>query len=246
MIIRLGMMDTDKRYLEKLSFYFETHREETTHLEISLFTNLQEYRDFVKAEKHNRLDILLASTSALDNPQEIDEQVLVAYFTDDRSMAEYKGRPAICKYQKALAIFRAIQDVASRIHGSGRYTLGKAGRIVLFIGSAGGVGCTTAAVGFAARMSHLGRRVLYLSYQQSAQPFLYFSERGSSMSDVHYAYQEWLRDDNRGREHEDKERKDRLQLKLISKVKKDSQTGISCYDCFSLREGRLLFAPLCS
>lgn len=232
MIIRLGMMDTDKRYLEKLSLYFETHRDATTHLEISLFTSLTEYRAFAE---NDRLDILLATIPTLESPSDIGDQVLVAYFTDDRSMTEYEGYPAICKYQKALAIFRAIQELASRIHGSrGAYSLGEAGRIVLFVGSAGGVGCTTAAIGFAARMARLGRKVIYLSYQQNAQAFLYFTQRGGSMSDVHYAYQEWLRNDNRGKEREDKDRKHRLQLKLISKVGTDPETGVSCYDSFSL------------
>lgn len=235
MIIRLGLMDTDERYTSKLADYFNAHQDRTTYLELSRFTKLSEYKAFVN--ESNRLDILLASASALENPDEIEDQVLVAYFSEEKNLKKYKERPVICKYQKAIDIFRSIQDLASNIHGNGGiYSIKGSGRIILFVGSAGGVGCTTAAIGFATRMARMGREVVYLSYQQNAQPGFYFQETGASMSDVHYAYLEWqrMRDDVGNRERDGEEDKSNLQVKLSSKIATDSLTGVNCYGGFVL------------
>ena len=233
MIIRLGLMDGDTRYISRLADYFVAHPDETMYLELSLFHEMSDYNAFVECGE--RLDILLASISTLKNPDEVGNQVLVAYLSEENNLEKYEGHDVICKYQKAIKIFRKIQDLASRIHGNRGVHSSGMGRIVLFAGSAGGVGCTTAAVGFAARMARLGRKVVYLSYQQSAQPTLYFNQTGSSMSDLHYDYQEWLRmDRGAGRDQDNEDRKNRLQLKLISEVGIDSLTNIHCYDAFRL------------
>lgn len=229
MIIRLGLMDKDEQYIVRLADYFNTHMGEDTTFEISLFSGLDDYEAFRR--NGGQLDILLASPEVLEDPERVEAQTVLAYLSEDMTMVSYKGCDAICKYQKAFHIGRAVQGLAAKARkDGGKYALGGNGRILLFFGAAGGMGSTTAAIGCAVRLAHLGRRVVYLNYQQSWYPDSYFDGGGASLSDVHYTFQEWQRLENDG----DDGSVHRLQLRLKSLLTRDGATGVEYYNCFTL------------
>lgn len=231
MIIRLGLMDEDERYSARLADYLGSRMDESIHFDMFLFSGLEDYKAFIT--NGGRLDIILATTTALDNSEEVAQHTVLAYLSEDITMVSYNGFDAICKYQKADNIFRAVQGLAAQLSKSGgRYDLGGKGRVILFAGAAGGMGCTTLAVGCAARLAQLGRRVVYLNFQESWHPSDYFKTYGASLSDVHYTYQEWLRMESGS--DEDEKSMHRLQLRLKSMLAHDDATGVDCYGCFTL------------
>lgn len=231
MIIRLGLLDEDERYTSRLAAYLGSHADEGTQFELFLFSETADYNAFMK--NGGRLDILLATAAAMRDPEEIRSRLVFAYLSEDMSIVSYNEIDAICKYQRASDILRAIQGLAAQINkGNIKYSLGDKGRVILFAGAAGGMGCTTAAIGCAARLAQQGRKAIYLSFQQSWLPDDYFNTYGSSLSDVHYAYQEWLREGS-GSETDEAD-KHRLQLRLKSMLARDSATRVESYGCFTL------------
>lgn len=232
MIIRLGLLDEDERYSSRLAAYLGDHADEGTQFEMFLFSELSDYSRYV--EDFGHLDIMLATTTSMNNPEEIINSGLVfAYLSEDMSIVSFNGVDAICKYQRASDILRAIHGLAAQIsNGNVKYNFGDKGRVILFSGVAGGVGCTTAAIGCATRLAQLGHEVIYLNLQQSWQPDSYFDTYGSSLSDVHYAYQELLRMEPMN--EVDEANQHRLQLRLKSMLALDSATGVESYGCFTL------------
>lgn len=230
MIVRLGLMDQDERYLSRIAAFFSAHPEDTMQLELCLFSSVEECNAYLSA--NGRLDILLAAPELLPDPAALKKPTILAYLSEDKSMTAWAGCPAVCKYQKASAILRSIQGLAANIHNAGgSYDLGGGGRVVLFAGSAGGAGCSTAAMACAVHLAAQGRRTVYFSLQQNAQPELFFAGHGASMSDVHYSYQEWQRMAG-GETSEDSRRS--LQLKLKSMLATDEKTHVDSFAGFTL------------
>lgn len=230
MIVRLGLLDQDERYLEKIAAYISAHPDETLRLELCLFTSVEDCNAYLSTNA--RLDILLAVPALLPDPSVLKRQVILAYLGDDKTMTAWQGHPAICKYQKASLFLRSVQGLAANLQNlGGSYNLGGNGAALLFMGAAGGVGCSTAAMACAARLASQGRRVVYLSLQPNAMPELFFEGHGSSMSDVHYSYQEWK---HRLSDGDSAENLRSLQLKLKSLLATDAGTRVDCFAGFTL------------
>ena len=161
MIVRLGLMDQDERYLSRIAAFFSAHPEDTMQLELCLFSSVEECNAYLSA--NGRLDTLLAAPELLPDPAALKKPTILAYLSEDKSMTAWAGCPAVCKYQKASAILRSIQGLAANIHNAGgSYDLGGGGRVVLFAGSAHGVFQPAAerparAVFRRARRFHVGR-----------------------------------------------------------------------------------------
>lgn len=239
MIVRLGLMDEDERFTGKLAAYFQDHMEETVRLELCLFTNLEECNEYL--QKSGVLDILLATPQTLPDPAALYKQVNLAYFGEDKSMTAWADFPVICKYQKASAILRSVLGLAASLsQKGGRYSLGESGIVLLFAGVCGGVGCTTAAMACAATMAAAGKRTVYFSLQQNAEPETVFGGHGASMSEVHYHYQEWQRSTS-GTGGEEGQRG--LQLKLKSLLATDERTRVDSFASFTLPLDALDFTP---
>lgn len=230
MIVRLGLMDRDERFISKLAAYFQDHMEESVRLELCLFTDVDECNAYLK--KNGALDILLATPETLAQPDDLCKRVNLAYFSEDKSMTAWAECPVICKYQKASAILRSVLGLAADLtQKGGQYSLGEGGVVFLFAGACGGVGCTTAAMACAATMAACGKRTVYFTLQHNAMPETVFAGHGASMSDVHYHYQEWRRmsadsaaeDGDRG-----------LQLKLKSLLATDERTRVDSFAGFTL------------
>ncbi|WP_294448843.1 hypothetical protein [uncultured Gemmiger sp.] len=230
MIVRLGLLDRDERYLNKIAAYISAHADEAMRLELCLFASLEECNAYLST--NSRLDILLATPELLPDPTALVRKPILAYLSDDKTMTAWADHPAICKYQKASLFLRSIQGLAAGIHNAGgSYTLGGSGTALLFIGACGGVGCSTAAMACAVHQAAKGKRVVYFSLQQNAMPELFFGEQGKSMSDVHYAYQEWQRIPT---QENGSENIRSLQLKLKSLLVTDAHTGVDYFTSFTL------------
>ncbi|MBR1476538.1 MAG: AAA family ATPase [Lachnospiraceae bacterium] len=225
MIIRLGLLDSDERYLKLLSGYFNEHPDENFQIESYLFFDTDSYESF--KQSGTRIDILLASPDELKNSDAVPDRTVLAYLTEDKTIQSWDGYPVICKFQKASDILRSIQGLAAKLSaGAGNFSLGKAGGIISFIGAAGGVGTTTAAMGCAVRMANIGKSVLYFNMQQTARPEAVF-QSGASISEVYYAYREWKSMSGNANEGS-------LQLRLKSLVSKDQEFGVDSFAGFTL------------
>ena len=230
MIVCLGFLDQDERYLDKIAAYISAHPDDTMRLELCLFTSVEDCNAYLATNA--RMDILLATPEMLPDPSVLVRQPILAYLSDDKTMTAWADHPAICKYQKASLLLRSVQGLAANIRNAGgSYTLGGSGTTLLFMGACGGVGCSTAAMACAVQQAARGKRVVYFSLQQNAMPELFFGDQGRSMSDVHYAYQEWqhlLPQDN------GKDNIRGLQLKLKSLLVTDARTGVDFFAGFTL------------
>lgn len=230
MIICLGFLDRDEKYLDKIAAYISAHPDDIMRLELCLFTSVEECNAYLATNA--RMDILLATPELLPDPSVLVRQPILAYLSDDKTMTAWADHPAICKYQKASLLLRFVQGLAANIRNAGgSYTLGGNGTILLFMGACGGVGCSTAAMACAVQQAARGKRVVYFSLQQNAMPELFFGDQGKSMSDVHYAYQEWqhLLPQSNGQENIRS-----LQLKLKSLLVTDERTGVDYFAGFTL------------
>ena len=99
MIVRLGLLDRDERYLNKIAAYISAHADEAMRLELCLFASLEECNAYLST--NSRLDILLATPELLPDPTALVRKPILAYLSDDKTMTAWADHPAICKYQKA-------------------------------------------------------------------------------------------------------------------------------------------------
>lgn len=231
MIIKLALLDKDERFISRLAERLGASGDDSVSFQFFLFSSLDDYQRF---RENGKIDILIASTESLESLEELGEGTPVAFFSEDKKMTRYMGCPAICKYQRSSEILRGIQGAVAELINSGRgqsYMMSH-GRVFLFAGAAGGMGTSTAAVGCAAHFAAKGEKVVYISYQQSAQNLLFFKKRGESMSEVHYVYQEWLRRDEESDGHNSSDYL--LQMRLKSLLAHDPTTGVDCFDDFRL------------
>ena len=223
MRIRLGLLDGDIRYINRLTDYFSAHF--NLQLEANLFTSADDLLDFL--HNHGRLDVLLATQELLPDQSILPGRILVAYLCEEQGITAIAGVPAVCKYQKGEAIFRAVQGLAGSLDGGGRkYAAGGDCEIIVFAGAAGGVGCSTAAMSCAARMAAQGRQTLYISLQQCSQSQEVFRVQGKSMTRVRYELKSWKMagSDDAGK----------LQMKLQSLLATDPETKVMSYAGFDL------------
>lgn len=225
MIIRLGLLDKDERYIKLLSGYFNEHSDMSFQIESYLFFDVDSFQKFQKSGA--KLDILLASAEVLGDSGIVPEKTVLSYLTEDPSIQTWDGYPAMCKYQKTGSLLKKIHSLAAKVMAEGgNFSLGTQGGMIAFIGTAGGVGTTTAAMGCAERMVSVGRSVLYFSAQQNARPE-YIFQAGASMSEVYYAYREWKSMGAKAGEG-------KLQLRLKSMISTDTESGVASFAGFNL------------
>lgn len=223
MRIRLGLLDDDIRYLNKLTDYLGVHY--TLQVEANLFTELDELQAFL--DHRGRLDVLLASRELLPDPTVLPGRIQLAYLSEEKGLSMLAGKTAVCKYQKAEGIYRAVQGLAASLDvGEKKYSSGGSCQVFLFAGAAGGVGCSTAAMGCAARMAAQGKNTLYISLQQSANADSVFSVCGASVSRVRYEIKSWKQSGNGDI--------GKLQMKCQSLLATDPETRVMCYNGFDL------------
>ncbi|MBO6214338.1 MAG: chromosome partitioning protein ParA [Lachnospiraceae bacterium] len=206
MKIRLGILDGNRNYLDRLSSGFSERYSDS--LEIYLFTNIESARNNIRDKK---IDVLLANDSFSLKPEELPQKCGFAWFVDTPGVDAIGGYPAICKFQKADLIYKQILNVYSEVAGNidrKRMPREEETFLSVFSSPAGGVGNTTLAIAYAIHLASLGKKVFYLNLEDISSTDAYLNDEGSfSFSEVIYAI---------------KSNKSNLSLKLESSMKHDA------------------------
>ncbi len=212
MKIRLGILDNDIMYRTRLINYFNANYADK--LEIFAFSSLQSLQQYVE---EGSLDVLLADEAGIPDAEAVPQGVAFAYWSESMGIDSIRNKRTVCKYQKAELIYKEILGLYAEMESSvTSYKLdGSTTAVLTFVGAAGGVGTTTAAVGCAMYLAEQGKKVLYLDLTQMGDMGLYFSGEGNfTLSDVFYSI---------------KSNHANLFLKLESMVKRDD-SGVNYYE----------------
>ncbi len=184
MKLRLVILDTDEVYIKR---FVEVINNRFRELELYSFTELDIAMDNIK---NNKLDVFLASTDFDIDPSELPTRCAFAYFTTDNGIQSYKGQKAVCKFQKAEYIYRAVvglyaevcSNITERIGGNSDT------RIIVFSTPAGGTGNSVVAASCATFLAKQNKKVLYLNLESMGTTDCYFDDEGhGDFSDVIYA-----------------------------------------------------------
>ena len=197
-------MEDDKSYLNRITAVFHTKYVEK--LEIYSFTSAEGIYRTLEA---SRIDVFLAGDAFEIDRQKVPTRCGFAYLVRSADIESLRGEPVLCKFQKAELIYKQILNIFAEktvaITGSG---LEGGGRVILFTGAAGGVGCTSVAAGCAMYFAGKGKRAVYLNLETLGNADSFFRGDGQgNFSDIIYAV---------------KSRKANLSLKLESLVKQDA------------------------
>lgn len=188
MKIRLVLLDKDEKYLNRLSSAFSSRDDYST--EIYSFTDFEQAMSAL--EKVGNCVFIASDRFDIDS-KSIPESVCHAWFTENRSVLEYKGRAAICKFQKADNIFREILSVfsgsPSEIGDNGSHTgTHSEAKVYGFFSCSGGSGASTAAAACALRFTSMGKKALYLNLERFGTSSIFFrSESRTRIGDLIYA-----------------------------------------------------------
>ena len=215
MKIRLGLMESNQRYTDKLSAFFNAHY--SSEIQIFTFSSYETLENFLKDK---RIDVLLADPVLLPENARLPESIALAYFADAQDVESIRDTRAVCRYQKADLIFKEVLDLFSELDKKVVYSGGESEtNVILFKGAAGGVGTSTAAIACAVSLASAGRNVLYLNLQENGVNAPMLEGEGiATLSDVLYAI---------------KSRSANISLKLESMVRRDA-TGVCFYEPYSV------------
>ncbi len=205
MKIKVAVLEKDQTYLNRFVAAFGAKYADK--LEIYSFTELN---IALAALKDSRVDIFLADESFEAPADKIPVRCGFAYFVESADIKEIKGKPAICKFQKADIIYKEILNLYSEQSGvvaKSRMESGEEAKVILFTSPAGGTGTSTIAAAYALRKAMQGMQVLYLNLETFGNADSYFQAEGNfDFSDILFAL---------------KSRKGNLAMKLESYVKED-------------------------
>lgn len=224
MKIKVAVLDEDQIYLKRLTGYFTT--EWPNKVEIYSFSDLSTAMKMIK-EGPKKLDLLLASTEFGVDVSELSSGTGFAYLVDTPGIDNYKGQPAICKFQKAELIYRQMLSVYADVTNVVLAANNDDNRSVIlsFVSACGGDGSSSVAAGCAINFARAGKRVLYLNLEQFGSSKVFFEAGGNfDLGDIIYAI---------------KSNKSNLTVKLESAVKHDV-SGVfyfeSCKMAFDVME----------
>ena len=219
-MIRFCILDHDARFAGALADFMGVRY--GSQVEPYLFHSLDSLRDYLQ---EHRPDLILASDTMLPDPSVLGERT-VAYLTEERTIERLNGRPAIFRYQSGERLLRQIKGAAAESDTRDAvYAAAEKGEAWLFVGTAGGVGCSTAAVGCAAQLAASGRKVLYLSLGSLGDLDGMLQGEGSGgLTRVLYEVKSYLGKEGQGN----------LAPKLESLVKYDPSLRVYFYEPFAL------------
>ena len=215
MRIRLGILDGQSDYAERLVAYFNLHY--AGELEVCVFRTAEEMEHLLKTRQ---LDVLLADSALLPETYAFPETLAAAYFADSRDIETIRGIRCVCRYQRAGLLYQEIIRLYATLDtGAVWKTEGEGARLVLFRGASGGVGTTTVACAYAKAKAAAGKKVLFLDLEENGTlDGLLSGEGTATLSDVLY---------------EVKSRGANLSLKLGSMVRRD-RSGVCFYEPFTV------------
>lgn len=203
MKIRLAILESDEAYLSRITSVFSTKYMDK--LEIYSFTT---EAGIFRTLAASRIDVFLASDTFEIDSQKIPPRCGFAYLVNSADIETFRGELALCKFQKAELIYKQIlsifSDKTAAVRGSG---MTDGGRVIIFTGASGGVGCSSVAAACAVYFAGKGKKAIYLNLELLGNSECYFKGEGQgNFSDIIYAV---------------KSRKTNLALKLESLVKRD-------------------------
>ena len=188
MKIRLGLLDKDVEFSRKLTMFFAMHKENSDNtVEVHGFSNQELYEEF--CESHRRVDVLLADPEIVSEDFSVPKHTVLAYLSHSQDVETIRDVRAVCKYQKASLLRKEIMNLFSELDTSESFRHGNvAGNLLVFLGAAGGVGTTTAAIACAKQLCASGRRVFFLNLEQNGviSPSL-SGEGAQTLSEALYA-----------------------------------------------------------
>lgn len=109
-------------------------------------------------------------------PLSVPESLAVAYFADNNSVHEHKGRPVFCKYRNADALYNFMTGVSGKPL--------KCPRISAFFGAGGGTGSTTVSAAYARKLASEKKNVLYISLDRYADLLVWFGCKGTVLTEL--------------------------------------------------------------
>ena len=202
--IKLGLVDSDRLYLERLSDLFG--RKYSSQIEVHSFTDSSLLADSLR---ENRINILAVSQDIVIPPDTVPDSCVFVYLSDSPEIDKYNGQGTVFRYQSADEIYRKLLDIYSDKTADRVVYRNLCGdtRIVLFLPESEGAGASTAAAAFSELAAEQKEKTLFLNLRQFRETEGLFSAAGnSSLTDVIFAL---------------KSRKSGLRLKLESIVKQD-------------------------
>ncbi|MDR2665555.1 MAG: chromosome partitioning protein ParA [Oscillospiraceae bacterium] len=185
MKIKLAILDGDAGYLERLSSHFAARY--AGRLEVYAFTGWEAARECFA---NTRIDVFLAGESFDIHDGMVPKRCGFAYLTNSPGAAAVSGARAVCKYQKAEALYRQVLEIFDSACGlaDGGGGAGIGTRVVVFTAASGGTGCSTAAAACAMCLSRAGHAALYLNLEPLGDSGAFFTGDGQSdFSDVIFA-----------------------------------------------------------
>lgn len=211
MKIKVALLENDQNYLSRLVAAFNTKYSDK--LEIYSFTKIE---NVIPALESSRIDVFVASDEFVIDAKALPARCSFAYFVDSPEIDSVNNQRAICKFQKADLIYRQILSLYSENAGSvsGLKFGDDACKVLAFTSPCGGVGTSTMAAACALNYASMGKKTLYLNFEQFGSSDVFFSAEGQfDMSDIIFAL---------------KSKKANLSIKMESCVKQD-QRGVYFY-----------------
>lgn len=223
MRLKVVIFDSDIEFMNRLADIFQ--KKYTDKINLSIFSDIDKMYQSLSG---NSADVVLLGRPARIDAGRIPAGIAAGYLSAGPDIDKIEGFPAICKYQKAEAIYKLLLNLYAESASEVKLKK-KAGnvRVVLFTSAQGGSGTSAAAASYAMHRAK-EKKVFYLNLEKFGDSGLYFIGDGKmSFSDVIYALQS---------------RKGNLMMKMESALQTDS-SGVdffsSCrnvYDMFGLSD----------
>jgi MinD-like ATPase involved in chromosome partitioning or flagellar assembly len=212
MKIRLGILDEDKNYLNRMVSICTNKFADR--LEVYSFTDDSVAMDAIKT---TNLDVFIANEAFEIDVKKLPAKCGFAYLVDATDIETFKGEHAIFKYQKIEMIYKNLLEIFSDNLPDSigiKFDGDSSSKLVTFVSANGGAGSSTAAAAFAKNFAAKNKKVLYLNLEQFGSADTFFSGEGNSdFGDIIYAL---------------KSKKANISLKLESAVKRDA-SGVYFY-----------------
>jgi len=176
MKVKLAILDSDVNYLKRLLSVFSTKYSDK--LEVYSFTDQERA---IAALSEEKIDVFVADEGFIIDERRIYPKCCMAYFVASADIEKLNDQPAICKYQKADLIYKAILNVFSERAGNMAVvkTKGFGADLVIFSSPSGGTGTSSVAAAYAARLAEQGKRALYLNLERFSTAGVFFDAEGA-------------------------------------------------------------------
>ncbi len=211
--IKLGIVDSDKTYLNRISKIFNSRYK--NQIEIYSFADQATVSEAVR---ENKINVLIAAQDMEIKTDRLADFCMFAYMVESKMIDTYNDHRVICKYQRADLIYKQILGLYSeKLADKVKYKNSNTDKalISLFVSGFEGAGATTVAAAYSTYLTGQGKKTLFLNLKQFGSTENIFEASGNgSFTDAIFAI---------------KSKKVNITLKLESIVKQ-SDEGVYFYD----------------